>query len=194
MAAPTEKDVEPMPTQKVFKGRVRARMTKTGESYTAARHQLLRKAAEPRGRGGPRRPSRTAPPTTLRTPPDAFLVADESMRRATGKSHEEWFAILDAWGATEHTHTEIARWLGEVQGVHNWWTQNVTVSYERARGMRARHQMRDGFSISATRTMTADAERALAAFTTPALRNRWPRSRPRPPELPSPRTAQPGRP
>ena len=36
-----------MPTQKLFKRRVRARMTKTGESYTAARRQLLRKVPEP---------------------------------------------------------------------------------------------------------------------------------------------------
>lgn len=49
----------------------------------------------------------------------------------------------------------------------------MTVSYERARGMRARHQMRDGFSVSATRTMTVDADRVLEAFTTPAIRNRW---------------------
>jgi hypothetical protein len=163
VAAPTEKDVESMPNQKVFKQRVRSRMTKTGESYTAARHQLLRKAPDP------------APPDTSPQPipPDAYLVADESMRRATGKGHEDWFAILDAWGATEHTHAEIARWLGETQGVPNWWTQNVTVSYERARGMRARHQMRNGFSVSATRTMTADADRALEAFTEPAVRNRW---------------------
>ncbi len=106
-------------------------------------------------------------------PPDAYLVAEASMRRATGKGHEEWFAILDAWGATAHTHTEIARWLGETQGVPSWWTQNVTVSYERARGMRARHQMRDGFSVSATRTIVAGADRALEAFTSPSARQRW---------------------
>jgi hypothetical protein len=164
-AAPTEKEVESMPTQKVFKQRVRARMSKTGESYTAARHQLLRKATEDVA------PEPDTSPQPI--PPDAYLVADESMRRATGKGHAEWFAILDAWGAMEHTHTEIARWLGETQGVPNWWTQNVTVSYERARGLRARHQMRDGFSISATRTMTANAARALEAFTEPAIRNRW---------------------
>lgn len=173
-----------MPTQKVFKQRVRARMTKTGESYTAARHQLLRKAADAASPAvvapGPDAVDAVAgsasPAATVNAeqiPPDAYLVADESMRRATGKGHEEWFAILDAWEATQHTHTEIARWLGETQGVPSWWTQNVTVSYERARGMRARHQMRDGFSVSATRTMAADADRALAAFTDPAIRNRW---------------------
>ena len=58
--ASTEKDVETMPTQKIFKQRVRARMTKTGESYTAARRQLLHKAeAEPsRSGSGPAPPSR----------------------------------------------------------------------------------------------------------------------------------------
>ena len=114
-------------------------------------------------------------------------VADESMVRATGRSHAEWFAILDAWGATDHTHTEIARWLGEAQGVRPWWTQSVTVAYERARGMRARHQMADGFSVSVTRTVAVDTERALAAFTdapsAPAgcLTDRSSRVRPGPP-------------
>ena len=75
------------------------------------------------------------------------------MERATGKRHAEWFALLDEWGATEHTHTEIARWLSETHGFPGWWVQNVTVAYERARGMRAPHQMRDGFSVSVTRTI-----------------------------------------
>ena len=148
-----------MTTQKIFKGRVRARMTKTGESYTAARRQLLAKAAEP---------TPIDPPA-----PDAPGVSDDAMFRATGKGHGDWFALLDAWGATEHTHTEIARWLSEMHGVPSWWTQTVTVDYERARGMRSRHEMADGFSVSATRTVAVDGEKALAAFTDPATRHRW---------------------
>ena len=159
MAAPTEKDVETMPTQKIFKQRVRARMTKTGESYTAARHQLLRKTVEPPG------------PEVVSQ--DALLVPDEAMLRATGKRHAEWFAILDAWGATDHNHTEIASWLSQTQGTPGWWTQNITVAYERARGMRARHQMRDGFSISATKTVAVDPQRVMSAFTSTTLRQRW---------------------
>ena len=164
MATSTEKDVETMPTQKIFKQRVRARMTKTGESYTAARRQLLHKAA------GDTEPAAEAPAVI---PPDALVVADDAMLRATGKRHEEWFALLDAWGATDHTHTEIARWLSETHGVPAWWTQGVTVSYERARGMRARHQMRNGFSVSATKTVAASPERAFAAFTNARIRGRW---------------------
>ena len=178
-----------MPTQKVFKQRVRARMTKTGESYTAARRQLLKKASDPQPETSPEgatTPATTAtaspiaeadaasastPPASI--PPDARLVADAAMVRATGKSHAEWFAILDAWGATDHTHTEIARWLNETHGAPGWWIQNITVSYERARGMRARHQMADGFSISVTRTINATPERALAAFTDETVRATW---------------------
>jgi hypothetical protein len=184
VAAPTEKDAETMPIQKVFKQRVRARMTKTGESYTAARRQLLRKAAD--AEPGPPIDAMTAttpPPaaaephdaaiTPTAVPADAPLVADGAMIRATGKGHAEWFAILDAWGATDHTHTEIARWLSETQGTPGWWIQNITVSYERARGMRARHQMANGFSISVTRTVDVGPDVVLTAFTDDAIRATW---------------------
>jgi len=172
VAAPTEKDVETMPTQKIFKQRVRARMTKTGESYTAARRQIMRKAADP----DPEEieaasPSQPAQPPTI--PADALLVADASMLRATGKGHAEWFALLDEWGATNHTHAEIARWLSEAHQTPGWWTQNITVAYERSRGMRAPHQMADGYSISVTRTMTTTPDRALLAFTSASRRRLW---------------------
>ncbi len=159
-----------MPTQKTFKGRVRTRMTKTGESYTAARHQLLRKAGEPEA---PTPADVDAPPAAEVEPAPELMTSDDAMRRATGKGHEEWFALLDAWGASTHSHTEIARWLNGTHGVPGWWTQNITVNYERTRGMRRAHQMSDGFSISVTRTVAADAERSLAAFTNAAMRRRW---------------------
>ncbi len=158
-----------MPTQKVFKQRVRARMTKTGESYTAARHQLLRKA-DP---APPPEPAASVAEAIDPIPPDALLVADEAMLRATGKRYAEWFALLDAWGATNHTHTEIARWLSATYGAPGWWVQNLTVSYERARGMRARHQMANGFSVSVTRTVDVGPELVLAALADDAERAIW---------------------
>ena len=48
-----------MTKQKSFKGRVRARMDKTSESYTTARRQLLAKAGRPP-------PSRTPRPSRSR--------------------------------------------------------------------------------------------------------------------------------
>lgn len=170
-----------MPTQKSFKQRVRARMAKTGEAYTAARHQLLARsgAADP------------ADDTTLPTDrpagdldaaptdpqpaqaADAFGVSDDAMLRATGKRHPEWFALLDAWGATDRGHTEIAAWLRDGNSVAGWWAQSITVAYERARGKRARHQLPGGFSVGATRTIAAPPEAVLAAFTDESFRSRW---------------------
>jgi hypothetical protein len=169
-----------MPTQKTFKRRVRARMTKTGESYTTARHQLVRKGDPATGAPESSAPATTDEPATAEetitaadTLQSDLLTSDEAMVRGSGKGHAAWFALLDAWGATGQRHTRIATWLREEQGVPGWWAQNITVAYERARGMRGKHQMADGFSIAVTRTVGADAIRALGAFTDPDVRRRW---------------------
>ena len=162
-----------MPTQKTFKRRVRTRMAKTGESYTAARRQLIRKSVDGAEEAAEALEARAAGPAAATDVQPELLTSDDAMRRATGKGHGEWFAILDTWGATGHTHTEIARWLNAEHGVPGWWSQNVTVNYERARGMRRPGQMADGFSVSVSRTIAAEPDQALAAFTDTAIRTRW---------------------
>lgn len=173
-----------MPTRKTFKRRVRARMTKTGESYTAARHQLLRKAGEGADASHDEDTAVRAPgpaagagivgnAAAATTEPVRYATSAETIRRATGRGHEEWFGLLDGWGASERRHPEIARWLQEAHGVGGWWAQSITVDYERARGLRARHQNSGGFSVSASRTIAVGADRLLAAFTDPAVRRCW---------------------
>jgi hypothetical protein len=100
-------------------------------------------------------------------------ISDDAFRRATGKGPEEWFALLDQQGAQQQRHAEIARWLAEEQGVDGWWSQMITVSYERARGLREPHQKADGFAVSVSRTFDLDAEAIEAWFTHDALRDRW---------------------
>ena len=146
-----------MPTQKTFKRRVRARSAKTGESYTAARSQLIRRADQ-----------RSAPMPQVELP-----VADEAMVRGTGRPWADWFELLDGWSATERRHPEIARWLREEHGVDGWWAQSITVGYERARGMRAKYQTASGFVAAASRTVNAEADSVMAAFVDPARRRRW---------------------
>lgn len=158
-----------MVTQKVFKQRVRTRMAKTGESYTTARHQLLRKATEP----AVSPPEPDAPMVAPSAEAAALPTSDDAVRRATGRDYADWFGLLDGWGATDHSHTEIARWLVGEHGIDGWWSQSVTVAYERARGMRAVHQMPGGFEVAVTRTVGVDADRLLAAFTSSAIRERW---------------------
>ena len=147
-----------MTTQKSFKRIVRARMEKTGESYTAARTRLLAGAEEPR-----------APE------PPVLATSDEAIRERTGRGWEEWFDLLDEWGAAERPHREIARWVAEQQGVVPlaWDAQAVTVSYERARGLREVGQRADGFAVTATRTMAVPAERLYDAIVEASQRERW---------------------
>jgi hypothetical protein len=100
--------------------------------------------------------------------------SDEVIRANTGRGWDEWFALLDAWGAAERPHPEIARWLGEEHGVGGWWAQGVTVAYEQARGLRAPGQRRGGlFEVNATKTVAVPVDRLYEAFADPTLRERW---------------------
>jgi hypothetical protein len=178
-------------------------MAKTGERYTTARHYLLdlhrQEQANPIIDGstfGDEEPGsntvssssgngiadsvplvRDAAPaaTEAALPPRVAEsgVSEAAIQRATGKSWDEWFALLDAWHGTTHNHTEIARHVYETYGIDGWWAQSVTVGYERARGMRALHERPDGFSMSASKTFPVPVERLFAAFVEQNERERW---------------------
>jgi hypothetical protein len=146
-----------MTEHKSFKRLVRARMAKTGESYTAARAMLLR--AEPTG---------GADAPTLKT-------SDEKIRARTGRGWEEWFAILDDWGAADRSHREIARWLAERLGIHPlaWNAQAITASYELTRGLRKVGEKEDGFAITASKTLAVPVERLYEAVVSEDVRATW---------------------
>ncbi len=147
-----------MTSQKSFKRRVRARMEHTGESYAAARRQLLPKA-EPEPAG----------PVALEQRLD-----DEVVQHNTGRTWSEWFALLDEWGATDRKHPEIARWLVSEHGISGWWSQSVTVAYEQARGMRQPGQRASGhFAVSVSRTIAVPVQQLFEAFVDEALRDQW---------------------
>jgi hypothetical protein len=152
-----------MTRRKSFKGRIRARMDKTSERYTTARRQLLAKA----GTEPPAAPVADAP--RARRP-----YSDEVVRANTGRVWDEWFALLDGWGAAQRPHPEIARWLVEEHAVGGWWAQGVTVAYEQARGLRDPGQRRGGlYEVNASKTVAVPVERLYEAFADPALRERW---------------------
>jgi hypothetical protein len=100
-------------------------------------------------------------------------MSDEAIRRGSGKSWDEWFALLDAWGAIGRTHAEIARYLAEAHRVSGWWTQTVTVGHERARGMRKINETTKGCSGSASKTLPVPVARLYAAFVEGTARDRW---------------------
>jgi hypothetical protein len=149
-----------MTRQRSFKHLVRTRMEKTGESYTAARASLL--SAEVPAAGSPQ-------------PAPALATSDASIRERTGRGWEEWFDLLDDWGAPERSHRETARWVAQQLGIHPlaWNAQAITGSYELTRGLRVPGEHANGFGISAAKTVAVPAERLHDAFVDPALRSAW---------------------
>ncbi len=157
-----------MPKQKDLKRVVRTRMRKTGESYTSARVHVLGK------RDGAAKKS--AKPAKEPTPDYAALagMSDEAIQAKTGCTWEQWVGHLDYWGAADKPHREIAEHVKQKFGVPDWWTQTVTVGYERIRGLRAIGQRRSGsYEATKSKTIAAPLDRLYAAFADAKQRKRW---------------------
>jgi len=159
-----------MPANKDLKRLVRARMKKTGEAYTAARAQILKK---PRAK-----PSARLVAQLGAAPKKQYAalagMSDASIKAKTGCNWEKWVKSLDYYGADKMTHRDIAELVQKKYGVGDWWTQTVTVGYERIKGLRARGQRRDG-SYEATKSRTFDVPIATLyeAFADKSVRDRW---------------------
>jgi hypothetical protein len=78
-------------------------------------------------------------------------VASQRVKEQTGKGWAEWIDWLDAKGAANLDHRAIAD-LVYAQTQKGWWSQNVTVGYEQAKGRRVRNQAPDGFQVSVSKT------------------------------------------
>jgi hypothetical protein len=164
-----------MTANKDFKRLVRARMQKTGESYTAARSHYA---------------SARKSPTTPKI--DYAKLAGRSdaiIKERTGCTWERWVKALDGVRAYEWSHRDIARYVHDTYKVDGWWTQTVTVGYERIKGLRAIGQRRSGaWEANKSRTFAVPVERLFRAFHDPRQRSRWLTG-----AKPTVRTATPGK-
>ena len=145
-----------MPQQKDLKRLVRARMQKTGESYTTARLHLVK--------------------TPAPLPDYAKLagMSDEKVKQATGSTWERWVKALDHDGGKEMSHRDLARHIFEKYHTPSWWTQTVAVGYERIRGLRARGQQRSGtWVINKSKTIAVPMKKLFAAFHDARKRAKW---------------------
>lgn len=177
-----------MTTQKDFKRVVRARMQKTGESYTAARANLLRKTGHaPASRRAPVRdesPSAAQAaagpaPVVLANPPAAEFAkiagrSDAIMKERTGCTWDAWVAALDYARAHEWEHREIAQHVVEKYKLSGWWAQAVTVGYERIRGLRGVGQRRSGsWKASKSKTIAAPIATVYRTIRDARARRTW---------------------
>jgi len=153
-----------MTTNKNFKKLVRARMQKTGESYTSARAQF---------RLGP---SLKSSSVEALKPDYAKLagMSDARVKQATGCPWDRWVFVLDKAGAYEWTHREIVDHARKKYKTPDWWAQMVVVGYERIKGLRAIGQRRGGsYEATKSRVFPVPVAKLYAAFTIARNRNRW---------------------
>jgi uncharacterized protein YndB with AHSA1/START domain len=149
-----------MTTQKLLKRRVRERMAKTGESYTAARRHVVI------GRG-------RLQEARTRLASAKELASDEKLAEATGRDWDAWISILDQWGGRDRKHRETVDFLISEHSVPGWWAQSITTGYERARGLRLKHQQPNGFTIYASKTVGVPLEALFHAFVDDRTRAGW---------------------
>jgi hypothetical protein len=161
-----------MPRNKDLKRLVRARMSKTGEAYTAARAHILRKSPPRAAREGTRPPGAAAA-----VKPDYAALAgmsDAVIKDKTGCAWERWVVALDHHGAETMAHRDIAKLVSEKYKVPAWWTQAVTVGYERIKGLRAIGQRLDGsYEASKSRTFNVPVAVLFEAWANAVRRKQW---------------------
>lgn len=163
-----------------LKSVIRARAARTGESYTTARRHVLagkplapkpvpipvpepeRAAAEPVRAPAPRNP---------RVPRGE--LSNQTAIKSTGHGLDYWFKILDQFGK-KHGHTKAAEHLYAAHNVQAWHAQMITVTWERARGLRGENQSCTGtFQVSVSRSIAASAQRIVDLINDARTRARW---------------------
>src|SRR5262245_24773825 len=151
-----------MTRNKDLKRIIRNRMKKTGESYTAARAHVTSTGQ-----------SKQAPARSVNLAALAGM-SDDKVAAKTGRTWDAWLRTLDADEAETMTHGDIAAMVHDKHGVDNWWSQMVTVGYERMKGRRERGQRLDGmYEASKSRTFNVPVKRLFRAWADSTIRRRW---------------------
>ena len=131
-----------MTKQESFKRRIRERMAKTGERYAAARRVLLEQAASQNRR------------RVWHAEPE---MSNEAIINGTGRGWDDWCDLIDARPAGIEGHTAIATYVRDDLSTDPWWSQGVTVGYERITGLRLPYERPDGtFTASKSKTVVID--------------------------------------
>ncbi len=101
-------------------------------------------------------------------------VSDAAIQAKTGKSYQQWFTILDAVGAMQMNHTQMAQYLCDQFGAeHGWHFQMIAVAYEQERGLREKYQKPGGYEISISKTLAIPLATLYHAWIDDIMRTRW---------------------
>ncbi|MHA2407983.1 MAG: SRPBCC family protein, partial [Candidatus Ranarchaeia archaeon] len=81
-------------------------------------------------------------------------ISNDAVLKATSKSWNGWFDILNKKKMQNEPHNIIAIYLVEEHKISPWWAQTVTVEYEKHLGRRVKGQTKEvGFQIGVQKTI-----------------------------------------
>jgi uncharacterized protein YndB with AHSA1/START domain len=100
-------------------------------------------------------------------------VSAEAVRKATGKSWDEWFTLLDKFGGPAKGRKAINEFLYSKHKVDAWWTTTLVVEYEKARKVTEKDGHAKGYTICATKAIKAKPQELFEAFAKPATLAKW---------------------
>lgn len=101
-------------------------------------------------------------------------MSDAAVQAATGCTWQKWVYVLDRKKAHTWEHKAIAQYIRETYQVPGWWSQAVTVGYERIKGLRGKGQRRGGsYEAGKSRTYPVPVSRLYAAWKDGRRRKQW---------------------
>jgi uncharacterized protein YndB with AHSA1/START domain len=100
-------------------------------------------------------------------------VTDAASKKDTGKTLKEWYAVLDAHGGAQQGRRNMRVFLYHEQKLPDWWAVTIAVEYERARGLKLKDGLAEGYGICVTKTLDADKDKVFAAWSDAKDLGQW---------------------
>lgn len=97
----------------------------------------------------------------------------QAMHAETGRSMDEWFAVLDAFGGPGKGRREIGNHLYDTCKLDPWWIATLNIEYEAHHGLREKDGRPKGYSICATKSIKASVQACFDAFSSASALDRW---------------------
>lgn len=99
-------------------------------------------------------------------------VTNEAAKVATGKTLDQWFAVLDKMDGLKQGRRAIGTHLNE-QKVDPWWSSTIAVEYEKHHGVRKKDGLFEGYFVCATKTIAAPPNEVFAAWSSGTELSKW---------------------
>ncbi|MCL4789616.1 MAG: hypothetical protein KJ070_22975 [Verrucomicrobia bacterium] len=91
-----------------------------------------------------------------------FPLTPEATRQQTGKTPDEWFALVDTRLGRNPGRKAVGDFLFKEMKVDAWWAATLVVGYEAARGIVEKDGRPRGYAICVTKSIAAAAEQVFA--------------------------------